>query len=409
MKPVPPPKRSPDTAGDMAHNVLATLDLTRKLILEDRANAVSIAEVALNSLRLNFSPDSHINTKQNGKLTLRKPGEFLSMDFDDSDIILGDRLLAAGQSLVIAAQGGAGKSRLLMQLAATVVSGKRFLTMLTGGAQLHWLILQTENSNRRLKKDLAPLKTWLGDAWKHFDERITIHSFEQDSDSFVSLDSADNLANIAAAIEDTKPDIIVVDPLNDFGIGDLNQDADMKATLRALSRVCRTGNPHRAIIVLHHALTGRSGATKATGYDRASFARNSKALHAWTRGQVNLAPVDADDNDRLIVACGKCSNGREFPRFAVRLNKDTMIYEVDSSVDLKEWESQINGKSGHAALLTPDGVAKLCCEPMNRSDLAKVILKKICCPRTATYRYIDRAVSARKIKLNEKTELYSAV
>src|SRR5207245_2742064 len=39
-------------------------------------------------------------------LTIRAPDEILAMDFDDSDIILGDRLLALGQSLVMAGAGG---------------------------------------------------------------------------------------------------------------------------------------------------------------------------------------------------------------------------------------------------------------------------------------------------------------
>ena len=69
-----------------------------------------------------------------------------------------------------------------------------------------------------------------------------------------------------------------------------------------------------------NALTGRGGAAKVTGHDRASFARNSKVMHAWTRGQINIAPIDPDDNSRLIVACGKCSNGKEFEKFAIKLN-----------------------------------------------------------------------------------------
>ena len=52
-------------------------------------------------------PETKIRT-----LTLRTPEQLLEMVFDDSDMILGDRLLAKGQPLVIAAQGGTGKSRL---------------------------------------------------------------------------------------------------------------------------------------------------------------------------------------------------------------------------------------------------------------------------------------------------------
>jgi RecA-family ATPase len=182
------------------------------------------------------------------KLTLRKPDEILAMQFDDSDIILGDRLLAKAQSLVIAGQGGLGKSRLLLQLVAAVISGRVFLNFKTSVSDLRWLILQVQNSNRRLKDDLAKIKAWLGESdWGRFNEQVTIHTLENDEDGFVSLDSLDHKNAIQTAIEDATPDIIGVDPLDEFGVGDLNKDADMKLTLATLSRLCRRGKASDAI------------------------------------------------------------------------------------------------------------------------------------------------------------------
>jgi RecA-family ATPase len=238
-------------------------------------------------------------------LTLRSPDYLLAMTFDDSDVILGDRLLAKGQPLVIAAQGGTGKSRLVLQIVAAIVTGRKCLAFDTGASEMRWLILQTENSNRRLQQDLARIKTWLGDDWPRFAEQVVFHTIENDDDGFVSLDSPENQMAIQRAIESANPDGIVIDPLNDFAAGDLNKDADMRATLQKLARLCRRGNPLRAIVVLHHSLTGKAGAARATGHDRASFARNSKTLHAWTRGQINLAPVDGDNMRSLTIPRSK--------------------------------------------------------------------------------------------------------
>jgi hypothetical protein len=340
------------------------------------------------------------------KLTLRSPDEILAMQFDDSDIIIGDRLLAKGQSLVIAGQGGSGKSRLLLQQVGCVVSRRKFLTMDTGGSGLRWLILQTENTNRRLQPDFARLKSWLADDWQRFNAQVTIHTLENDADGFVSLDSPENEIAVQSAIDDAQPDGIVIDPLTDFGIGDLNKDADMKATLQTLSRLCRRGNPHRAIVVLHHALTGKGGAVKATGYDRASFARNSKTLFAWTRGQINLAPVDPDSNARLIVACGKCSNGKEFPPFAIRLNPETFIYECDPTVDVSQWERDVAGQSDRGPLMTPERVAELCKPASSKADLAKTIMEDCGCYRGSAYRYITRA-TGRTIRYDKNHDTYN--
>jgi hypothetical protein len=267
--------------------------------------------------------------------------------------------------------------------------------------------LQTENSNRRLHDDLKRLQSWLGDDWPQFAARVKIHTVENDTDGFVNLDSPEAVANIQSAIKLHEADNIVIDPLNEFGIGDLNKDDDMRTTLKILSRICRKGNPRRAILVLHHALTGKAGAARATGFDRASFGRNSKALFAWTRAQFNIAPVDPDSNERLIVACGKCSNGKEFQTFAVRLNPDTMIYECDPTVDVGQWEKEITGSKDTAPLMNPDRVRELCAVTgSTKITLAKSIMDDCGCYRGSAYRYITRAEQAKKIRFNKSRETY---
>ena len=338
--------------------------------------------------------------------TLRSPGEFMSMEFDDTDIILGDRLMATGQPFVMAAAGGTGKSRLLLQLIACVVSGRDFLKFKTGGRDKRWLVLQTENSNRRLQRDLTPLRRWLGeDDWQRFCDQVVIHAVESEIDSFVSLENPENVLNIEGAIEAAHPDIIAIDPLSEFGMGDLNTDVAMRQTCQILTRISRRGNPERAICTLHHALTGKGGAAKATGYDRSSFARSSKALHSWTRGQMNIAPVDPDSNDRLIFACGKCSNGKEFETFAAKLNLDTMIYEVDETVNLAEWQSEISGRE-EKTVITRDMVADLCKPAMTRIELSKAIMTRHGCAKATAYRHIEKA-DGKTITFNKTQETFN--
>jgi hypothetical protein len=383
-----------------------------KMIFQDAGiGADGHPQVAPSSNRTDIAREylgegNDIGEPKNG-FTIRTPDEILDMVFNDDDIILGDRIMADGQSFVIVAAGGLGKSRTSIQLAACIATGRKFWTFETGKPNSIWLFLQTENTNRRLQSDLRPVKSWLGDDWPNFAARVKFHTVENDTDTFVNLDSPDAIANIQAAIKLHAPDIIVIDPLNDFAIGDLNKDADMKLTLQTLSRVCRKGNPRRAIVVLHHALTGKAGASKATGFDRASFGRNSKTLHAWTRAQINLAPVDADSNERLIVACGKCSNGREFQTFAVRLNPDTMIYECDPTVDVNEWSKEISGQRDKEPLMTPERVRELCRVGMSKAELAHAVREDCGCVRQVAYKYIKKAEAKGKIKWNPKAEHFN--
>lgn len=350
--------------------------------------------------------EGHVHSDADG-LTIRRPSELLGMTFDDGDRIVGDRLLALGQSLVIAGAGGLGKSRLLIQLAVAVITGRQWVTFETRGPELRWLILQAENSNRRLQMDLAALRALVGEQdWARVDDHLAIHTLETDADGLLSLDNAQTQMRIARAIQAAEADVVGWDSLYNFAIGDLNKDEDMTASLHAVSRLTRTGNPNRSPVVLHHALTGKAGAARATGYDRSSHGRNSKVLFAWARGQINLAPGSADSNDILIVSCGKCSNGQEFAPFAIRLNPKTMIYEPEAGFDVAAWQADVSGKRERDAAITIERVGELCKGGLTKKDLAKVIMDDAGCVKQYAYRLILKAEKSRVITFSKATDKY---
>jgi len=172
----------------------------------------------------------------------------------------------------------------------------------------------------------------------------------------------------------------------------------MRRPLTTLSRVTRRGNPERAAVVLHHATTGKAGAAKATGYDRSSFGRNSKVLHAWTRGQINVAPAGADNNQAVIVACGKSSNGKPFEPFAVRLNQDPLVFEVEPNFDLETWQADVNGQKATGPLVTVELVAECCKGEMTKAALVRAIQDESGCCRSLAYRKLEAALKLKRIQ-----------
>jgi hypothetical protein len=295
---------------------------------------------------------------------------------------------------------------LLLQLAACAILGKPFIGLETHAAGLRWLILQIENGNLRLQFDLRHLREFAGQKWPEVNQRLFIHTLETDRDGWLSFESEDNRQRIAAAIQRFQPDIVVFDPLNQIAIGDPNKDADMAATCQAIALLCRQGNPQRASVVLHHAITGKAGAAKSFGLERASYGRNSKVLHAWTRGQINLAPISEDSNDLLAVICGKCSNGKEFSPFAIRLNPESFIYELAPDADLESWREDLAGKP-NAPVMTPERVRELCAVPGTaKADLAKAIMADCGCARGTAYRHITKAEKKKKITVRESDGSY---
>lgn len=350
-------------------------------------------------------------TEQRGSpaLTMRSPNEIMAMSFDDNDCYLGDRLIAAGQSTTIIGPGGIGKSRLLLQLAAACVTGREFLGLPTRAQGKRWLILQAENSNRRLRDDLEKLRNWLGDeAWKAFNEHVLIHTLETEEDSLLTLDASPAVAGMERAITQFGPDIVAVDALYNFVSGDLNSDTEMRRSLQALSRIARKDDPKRALVILHHSLTGKAGVNRAVGLDRSAYGRNSKVLHSWTRAQINIATGSPENNETLVVSCGKNNNGREFKRFAARLDTERMIYEVDGEFDWDAWQEQLQDGKPVTSLVESQKVRELCTTPQSKAALVKTLMGDTGCTRATAYRYIDRAEESGRIRFNDSDEVYLA-
>lgn len=340
-------------------------------------------------------------------LTIKSLDAILSTENDDSDIILDERLLAHGQSCVIAGASGLGKSRLALQMACALACGGNFLNFTNHAEPLKVLMLQTENSERRLKMDLHRLNAHYHLEWETIRGNLRVLTPKTDADYLLGLDDRENIRRIGDEVERENPDVLFLDPLNMFAAGDLNADSDMRETCLAISEIGRRGNSQRAIVVLHHALTGRAGAAKATGFDRSSFGRNSKVLHGWTRAQINLAPGDGDSNDRLVVSCGKNSNGREFAPFGAYLDSTTMIYRLDPDFDLQAWKADVAGKSNAGPRFsTAEIVEILGTGRLTKPDLVKALISETGCKKTAAYNLINKAQKDKLISRCEADKCY---
>jgi AAA domain/CHC2 zinc finger len=339
------------------------------------------------------------------RVTVLTVDEILALPKDEHACILGDRLLAKGQSLVIAGQPGLGKTKLALQLPVACIVGRDFCRLVTHGRRFRWLVLQTENGVARVQDDLAALKKWAG---PDFDQSLLyVQVVRNDNDGFLCLDDKATVTRISNTIQWVRPDVIIADPLRDFGIGNLDSDADMIATLRELSRLVRLGNPDRALVVLHHALTGRAGAAKAFGLERAGFARNSKALLGWARAQINVIPGQEDSNEILVLTCGKNSNGKEFPPVAVRRSGDG-IYEVADDFDIDSWRQEIlSGKARR--IFSPNIVTEIHWpqRELEKKQLAKLIVEEIGCGKSRAYSLIDDAAKGKIIKFTNLTRTYA--
>ena len=69
-----------------------------------------------------------------------------------------------------------------------ILTGQGFLGWKTLEKGTRWLIIQTENSNRRLQSELSAMLSGLTEEeWQAVEEGMVIHTLECDTDSFLSL------------------------------------------------------------------------------------------------------------------------------------------------------------------------------------------------------------------------------
>lgn len=335
-------------------------------------------------------------TSTKSKLTVRTVEELLEFKHDDKDNYFGDRVLAEGQPATFLGPGGVGKSRLLMQQAICMITGRPFLGIQTRARMRRWLMIQTENNNRRLQIDLKGIISGLQLSEYEIQqvvECLFIHTIEADHDVFMDMANEKEFQSVQSLITDFNPDFVVFDPLNTFTTGDLNSDADMRGICTAITRATKRGNPKRVPIVVHHSLTGKAGAQKATGWDKASYGRNSKVLQAWTRSQINIAPRDPEDQTKLLITCGKNNNGAFFPDIGVRFDEDKNIYEVDETFDPQEFQEAVGNvrKSREREKINPAEVAALFEGEITGLELVELVKKHFQCGKTKAYKIIDSA------------------
>lgn len=328
---------------------------------------------------------------------------------DESENILGDYLLSAGEMALLIGPPDIGKSRLSCQLIFDILLGRAHwlneLPILRNDMRI--LLLQTENSQRRLQIDFgAQLKGCSLDQRRVVSDRLRFHVPVSLADRDISLDRKENVTRLARTVRNAKPDIVLIDPYIDLFAGDSENDSvQTRRTVQAIFEFCHAWSRKTAILVVHHSKPGREAAAGAMGWDRGSYARGSKALMAAARSQINVAPGD-EEGRSLVIACGKNNNGKKFTPFAVSLGEG-MVYQKVQDFDAEKWKTEVAGrKRGSGPLIDPSSV--FCRLPEDKSevssaDVVRGIMDTHGCAERSAQRAIARAVESGKITVRKES------
>ena len=272
--------------------------------------------------------------------------------------ILGDGLLQKGGLAVVGGQGGVGKSRYALQLAICQSLGIPFVGLETHGKPQRWLFIGNENSISRMKTDLdAMLSQYTDEQAAILEQNIFMQALVDTEDYFISLGDEEVKERWVQTLLEIRPTVLVADPFGNILDGDMLKDADVRRTIAELTKIAREVNPLMAIVILHHARTGRQNILQAVGWDKGNFLIGSKALYSAARTVINLAPGDKEDSSKVVMSCGKSNNAKSFSTVGLCLNESTHFYEVDPDFDVEAWEADVSGeRSGKEKKLTVQDV-----------------------------------------------------
>ena len=290
--------------------------------------------------------------------TLWKPSQFLAYVPPSDAIILGDGLVERGKWASILGIGGLGKTRLALNLAKCQILGREWCGISTHGLPLRWMFLSNENGLRRYQTDFrAMLASETAAQRAALDAHLLVMALTDDEDGDLNTGSREAMARLAVTLRKHRPDVVILDPWADMVAGDENKTEDIVATLRTLRPIFRKECPGAAIIPIHHSRTGAGNVAQAgDNFNAGNFARGAKAFFSAMRAEIQIAPGDRDDPNKIVVACGKNSDGPRFAPRGVVFNPNSYAYDPDPSFNLESWRNDVSGQRNGKACSIADVV-----------------------------------------------------
>jgi hypothetical protein len=291
--------------------------------------------------------------------TIWGPRQFLEFTPDPSANLLGDGFIERGEWTSLVGVGGLGKSRLALWLCVCQITGRDWCGLPTAGEPQRALFLSTENGCTRWKTDLEHMFSGLTDDEKvSVEANLRILALTPDEDGDLNLGNPTSVLRLISTLKAEHPGLVILDPFADMVAGDENKTTDIVETLRSLRTVHRTGAPEAAFLIIHHARTGAGNIAQAgDNFNAGNFGRGSKALYSRVRCELQLAPGDRDDPNRIVLACGKANNSEKFKPRCMVFDPESFGYNPDESFNPDEWRADVAGKRRNQTASIADIVA----------------------------------------------------
>lgn len=289
--------------------------------------------------------------------TVWSPAKFREWQPSLEANLLGAGYLRRRQITTLIGPPGVGKSRLSLWLAVSHICGRTWANLDPKGGECRWFMVGNENDPERQKRDLDFFYRNLTAAEQaKVDARLAMHVIDTYDDAQLAMIDPAVYLRMVATLKTVKPDVIVFDPWGNMIEGSESDDAVIRDTLKRLLRAVGEGAPDAAVLIIHHARTGKTNTIEAgNNYSGGSLGRGSKVLVSQARCELALWPGDSEDSTKLVLTCEKVNNAPKFE--PVGFVFENGIYSVDGTFSVKAWRDDIEGKRSRRVFTVADVVA----------------------------------------------------
>jgi hypothetical protein len=232
----------------------------RQTVFSSASNLCFLMDNLLTEFELLDAPPVNETLTEPAKaFTVWKPSQFLAWQEPPGSHFLLPAFISKGEVTACIGQGGLGKSRLFgLFLPICQILKRPWCGIETGGEPQTWLVLGNENSISRFQSDLekilAPLRR---EENVLVESLLRLQAITDPSEADLDLGDEEIANRVRATIQEVNPGAIVLDPLGNFSTLDISKPYDMRTSLRLIFKTIRPVAPQAAIVLIHHARTGR--------------------------------------------------------------------------------------------------------------------------------------------------------
>jgi archaellum biogenesis ATPase FlaH len=324
------------------------------------------------------------------RLQLVTVTDLLSRDYADRVDIIGGGILPPEGGLLLAGPSGAGKSLLSLELALDLANVKPFLGLFAVAAAQSVLVIQQENAQAEVQKRLARMIE--ARDWTSLVGGLTVN----EPGSFLDLEDKADWDAIAAAIEEAKATVLILDPLSTFHGRDENDNTRMRKVLDRVTGLCRQA--HCAAMVLHHFGKPQAG---QNAEDTRHGIRGASSILDWADTAITLTEKKHEELILRRLEFVKIRNGKPIRPLLLQRDPENLLHTVVAE------EGVLCSPARVAAILRDLGG-----EVESKSALVSEIMKQTGASQATAYRVVDEVIREKLIRVaageGRKTRLEAA-